>query len=127
MRAPASHHSGACLPLYDAKKAYGDCDLLGTWGDICVAEPSEPRALAPALLFLPSPRPAACPQRARFIRGPITSCQQHSLSANAPLALATSELPQCASHAALCAKDKAWYFCNGGAAATTAKIRLHGR
>jgi len=30
-----------CLQSYDANKTYGNCDLLGVWGDICVAEPSE--------------------------------------------------------------------------------------
>ncbi|KIZ07151.1 Protein P80 [Monoraphidium neglectum] len=60
----------ACLPSFDAAKTYGSCDLLGTWGGICAAEP---------------------------------------------------KLPQCANHTALCAKDKAWYFCKAGATAITDK------
>ncbi|KAI8465275.1 MAG: hypothetical protein J3K34DRAFT_525501 [Monoraphidium minutum] len=32
-----------CLAAFDANKTYGDCDLLATWGDICVAEPKLPQ------------------------------------------------------------------------------------
>lgn len=32
-----------CLQSYDANKTYGNCDLLGVWGDICVAEPKLPQ------------------------------------------------------------------------------------
>jgi hypothetical protein len=35
----------ACLPSFDAAKTYGSCDLLGTWGGICAAEPSESRGV----------------------------------------------------------------------------------
>lgn len=30
----------ACLESFDANKTYGNCDLLGVWGDICKSEPS---------------------------------------------------------------------------------------
>jgi hypothetical protein len=55
------------------------------------------------------------PHSCNMSRNPATPICRHALARSPP------ELPQCANHTALCAKDKAWYFCKAGATAITDK------